>query len=507
VNQFDTIIIGAGHNGLTCANYLARQQQRVLVLEAADVCGGLAACNEFHPGFKAPVASYTLHFAEKIIRDLDLASYGFSEQRLDLVGLAADGNHVTISANQVSGVSDEDRAEVLKFHLLTQKLADMLGPFWLKTVPPIGSSSLSDMLSFAQLGLKIRLLGKQDMQEFLRVVTLPMFDFLAEYIEDKQLAALLSWDALIGTKQAPRSPNNSVLHLLYRMAGNTKPSADIGSLVAALEKSASASGVEIRTAAAVRNIRFTPGDAGLVASGVVLESGEEIHADRIVSSADPKTTFLKLVGAEYLEVEFTNRIDRLRDRGLVSKLSIAVAKLPSFTGVAEPTGRMIIAPDLETIEWAFDDAKYGGVPETPVLEITVPSLHNASLAPDGQHVVSVNIMYTPYDQQESWDSAARSKLLEKTLALLEAKAPGFRDEIIASQLLTPLDLEQQYGVSGGHWHHGDFALDQAIMMRPTHGAAQYKAPISGLYLCGAGTHPAGDLTGMPGHNAAREILP
>jgi phytoene dehydrogenase-like protein len=506
VTQFDTIIVGGGHNGLTCANYLARKNQRVLVLEAADTCGGLAAAREFRTGFKAPVAGHSLHVSERIISDLKLESHGFQSRGMDLMGLSHDGNHITLRGQSVSGVSDEDRAEVRRFFELNQKLANMFGPFWLKTVPRIGNNTFSEMLSFAELGIKMRMLGKEDMQEFLRVITLPMFDYLAEYVESGRLKSLLAWDALIGTKLAPRSPNNSVLHLLYRMAGNTKPTANSLSFISALESAAKENGVQIVTNASVQRIVLSASEKGLIASGVELENGEQIEAARVVSSADPRTTFLKLVGAENLEVEFTGRIDRFRDKGLVSKLHVAMSALPAFTGLDNPNGRMIIAPDLETMEWAFDDAKYGGVPETPVLEVTVPTIDNPDLAPAGQHVLSANIMYTPYDQKEDWDDAAKAKLLDRAMNILEAYAPGLKSKAIGAELLTPKDLEAQYRVSGGHWHHGDFALDQLIMMRPTYGAAQYQTPIAGLHLCGAGTHPAGDLTGMPGHNAAKEIL-
>ena len=315
MTQFDTIIVGGGHNGLTCANYLARKNQRVLVLEAADTCGGLAAAREFRTGFKAPVAGHSLHVSERIISDLKRVSW-FSKSWYGPHGLSHDGNHITLRGQSVSGVSDEDQAEVRRFFELNQKLANMFGPFWLKTVPRIGNNTFSEMLSFAELGLKMRMLGKEDMQEFLRVITLPMFDYLAEYVESGRLKSLLAWDALIGTKLAPRSPNNSVLHLLYRMAGNTKPTANSLSFISALESAAKENGVQIVTNALVQRIVLSASEKGLIASGVELENGEQIEAARLVSSADPRTTFLKLVGAENLEVEFTGRIDRFRDKGI-----------------------------------------------------------------------------------------------------------------------------------------------------------------------------------------------
>ena len=207
-----------------------------------------------------------------------------------------------------------------------------------------------------------------------------------------------------------------------------------------------------------------------------------------------------------LEIGFTNRIRRLRCDGYVAKLHLALNGLPEFSGLANPDGRMIIAPDMDTIEFAFDDAKYGECSKQPVMEIVLPSMHDASLAPAGQHVLSAHVMYAPYRLTGGWNDAARDSFCERAIDTIARYAPGIREQIIHQELLTPLDLERNYGVTGGHWHHTEFALDQALMMRPTYAAAQYSTPLPGLYLCGAGCHPGGDLAGGPGHNAAREIL-
>ncbi|MEM9622039.1 MAG: NAD(P)/FAD-dependent oxidoreductase [Pseudomonadota bacterium] len=513
VNHYDTIVIGAGHNGLVCASYLARNGKRVLVLEAADVCGGLAATHEFHPGFNACVAQYASHLPRRIVEDLKLADYGYQPGRLDLIGLSPGATPLRLSDANLNGAASADLEAYRDYHRLVDKLAQMFQPFWQKTVPPIGNNSLPEILAFAQLGFKIRTLGKEDMQEFFRIIALPMYDLLDEYVSSPLLKAMLSWDGLIGTKQAPRSPNNSVLHLLYRLQGSADVCVNVPGLVNALSGAAEAAGVEIRTGAPVARIQIeaTPGQTSdvtqLAATGVVLENGEQITASQVISNADPKTTFLTLAGAEYLDIEFTNRIARYRDRGMVSKLHLALDGLPAFSGVENPDGRLLLAPDVETIEWAYDNAKYGELPEQPVMELMVPSLHNTELAPAGQHVLSANIMYTPFEVRDGgWTETSRAALLESALTVLEAYAPSIRSQVLGAQLLTPQDLENTYRVSGGHWHHGDFALDQLIMMRPTHGAAQYTTPISGLMLCGAGTHPAGDLTGLPGFNAAREAL-
>ncbi len=508
MTAYDTIILGAGHNGLVCAGYLAKGGQRVLVLEARHACGGLAASYEFHKGFRACLAQHVGHFPDRIVRDLNLAKHGFSPVHAapDLIWLSPDGQHIRLAENRLSGVTQAEQRAYNRYSRLMNRFAAMLAPFWLKTVPPIGHNSLSEMLSFAELGLKLRLLGKDDMREFFRVVTLPMHDLMDEFLTHPGLKAMLSWDGLIGSRQAPRSPNNSVIQLLYRSASNTSKSLEVESLISALCESALERSVEIRTAARVVNIQVEPGSQGLRTLGVQLEDGETICAQRVVSSADPKTTFLKLLGAECLEIEFTNRIQRIRDRGLVSKLHLALDGLPSFTGLENPSGRLILAPDMDSIEYAYDHAKYGDLPDLPVLEITIPSLSNSGLAPEGQHVLSANILYTPYQLRDGWNEAARRLLFDRAMDVLESYAPGLRQRVLGHELLTPLDLEARFNTSGGHWHHGDLALDQLIMMRPTYGAAQYRTPIQGLYLCGAGSHPGGDVTGIPGHNAAKEIL-
>jgi phytoene dehydrogenase-like protein len=504
--DYDSIIIGAGHNGLICAAYLAKAGQKVLVLEAADTVGGLAANHEFHPGFRAPVAHSVNQFPRKIAGDLDLAKHGFgtSTEPLPLVGLGLDGNHVTVNGDSVTGADQGDADAYRTFNARMQRIADALKPFWLKTIPRAAPGKLSEMLTFAQIGLKLRLLGKNEMREFMRIASLPMRDLVDENFDNELLKAVLCWDGLIGSKMAPRSPNNAVLQLLYRMSGGQ--CGEPGDLITALKAAARTSGAEIHTGTPVDRILVEPGTDGLESRGVVLAGGEHIRASRVVSSADPQTTFIGLVGIENLEIQFTNRIRRLRCDGFVAKLHLALNSLPEFTGLGQPDGRLLIAPKMDTIEFAFDHAKYGGCSEDPVIEITLPSLRDASLAPKGQHVLSAHVMYIPYRLKGGWDEKARKALCENAIGAIARYAPGIRDQILHSELLTPADLEREHRVSGGHWHHTEFALDQLLMMRPTYEAAQYSTPLPGLYLCGAGCHPGGDLTGGPGHNAAQEIL-
>jgi len=513
LDRYDSIIIGAGHNGLVCAAYLAQSGQRVLVLEASDTAGGLGASREFHPGFHASVAHSISHFSRKIANDLKLPSHGFKAKAdsLATIGLSANNKHVVVHKGSVSGTGSDDADAYQDYSRLMHRFADALQPFWLKTIPRIGNAGMSDLLTMGHLGLNLRMLGKKDMREFMRIATLPARDLMDEYFDDDLLKATLSWDGLIGSNRAPRSPNGAVLAMLYRMAGESRgahaiPAGGVNGLIESLCASATSSGAEIRCATKVSRVLIDGSANGLVATGVRLADGEHIEADRIVSAADPKQTFLHLVGVEHLDIGFTNRIRRLRCDGYVAKLHLALDGLPEFDGLERTDGRMIIAPDMDTIEFAYDHAKYGELPVRPVVEIVIPSVHDASLAPAGQHVLSAHVMYVPYRLKDGWTDADRDQICERAIDTIAQYAPGIREQILHQEFLTPPDLEQNYRVTGGHWHHTEFAIDQMLMMRPTYEAAQYDTPIPGLFLCGAGCHPGGDIMGGAGHNAAREVL-
>jgi phytoene dehydrogenase-like protein len=513
LDRYDSIIIGAGHNGLVCAVYLAQSGQNVLVLEASDFPGGFAMRREFHPGFHASVAHSLSHFSQQIIGDLDLPSHGFAapSRLLPTIGLSTNAEHVVVREGSLDGAGGDDADAYRDYCRLMHRLADALRPFWLKTIPRIGSTGLTDLMTFAHLGLNVRRLGKKDMQEFLRVASLPARDLMDEFFDDDLVKATLSWDGLVGAKLAPRSPNSAVLTMLYRMAGESRgahaiPAGGVSGLIEALVASATASGVEIKCDSTVGRVLIEGSTDGLVARGVQLLDGQKIEADNVVSAADPKRTFLDLVGVEYLDIGFTNRIRRLRCDGYVAKLHLALNDLPQFEKLDMADGRMIIAPDMDTIEFAFDNAKHGECPDQPVMEIVVPSVHDATLAPNGQHVLSAHVMYVPYRLKGGWTDAARDELCKQSIDTIARYAPSIRDQIIHQEFLTPVDLERDYRVTGGHWHHTEFAMDQMLMMRPTYEAAQYSTPIPGLFLCGAGCHPGGDITGAAGHNAAREVL-
>lgn len=513
MGQYDSIVIGAGHNGLVCAAYLARGGQRVLLLEARGTPGGLAASYEFHPGFHVSPAHSLTHFSARIAGELQLNRHGFKAPPSPLPTIALDpgGSHVTIAGGQLTGVPDEDATAYAEYQRQLRRFAKALSPFWHKTMPRIGAGGLAETMTFAHLGLNIRRLGKHDMQEFLRIASLPARDLMDECFASDLLKAALSWDGLIGGKMAPRSPNGAVLAMLYRMAGESGgahrlPANGLRGLIDALQAAATSAGAELRCDSPVERILVHGDENGLGATGVRLADGNEIRAARVVSATDPQRTFLDLVGVDNLEIDFSNRIRRLRCDGYVGKLHLALDALPEFRGLSRPDGRMIIAPTMDAIEFAFDDAKYGDCPADPVMEVVIPSLHDPSAAPDDRHVLSAHVMYVPYRLRDGWTDAARASMCERAIDTLAAYAPGLRECIAHAEFLTPADLEERFHVTGGHWHHTEFAMDQLLMMRPTYGAAQYATPIPGLFLCSAGSHPGGDLTGAPGRNAAREIL-
>ncbi|MEL7185547.1 MAG: NAD(P)/FAD-dependent oxidoreductase [Pseudomonadota bacterium] len=512
MDRYDSIIIGAGHNGLVCAAYLATAGQRVLVLEAGKSAGGLAADREFHPGFHASVAHSVGHFSSTVAADLKLASHGYAaDATMPLVGLNKNDAPVVVTDGKLEGAGDKDARAYLECNALLQRCASALRPFWQKTMPRIGAKDLGSLVTFGKLGWNLRRLGKDDMHEFMRIASLPARDLMDEYFENELVKSVLSWDGLIGSRMAPRSPNSAILAMLYRLSegslhAHSIPTGGAAGLATALLGAAEAAGVEVRLGTAVDKVQIEGSETGLCAAGVTLADGSTIAADRVISSADPQTTFFKLVGVQHLEIGFTNQVQRLRCNGYVAKLHLALDGLPEFSGVDQPDGRMIIAPTMDSIEFAFDDSKYGEASREPVLEVVMPSVHDNELAPDGKHVLSAHVMYVPRELKGGCTDAARNQVRERAIDTIADYAPGIRSLILHSELLTPADLERQYRVTGGHWHHTEFAMDQLLMMRPTYGAAQYGSPIPGLHLCGAGSHPGGDLVGAAGHNAAHEVL-
>jgi phytoene dehydrogenase-like protein len=345
------------------------------------------------------------------------------------------------------------------------------------------------------------------MREFLRVGGINIYDVLNECFTDERLKAAIAVDAVLGHHMGPRTPT-TVLTYLQRIAGENHaplrmPAGGMGRISNVLVSAAAAFGVKIRTNSPVRRVIVEDG----VASGVFLESGEEIAADLVVSNADAKTTFLDLVGAPELDAMFVHRITKTRCEGNVAKLHLALSAMPKVTGLSKEQlgNRLLIAPDVRYVEHAFNHAKYGEYSAMPVMEITIPSLTDTSLAPGFHHVMSISASFAPYELKEGWEGQ-REKFADCLLSILEQYFPGLGALVLARELLTPVDIEREYRVSGGHWHHGEMTIDQSFMMRPVHGAAQYDTPVDNLFLCGAAAHPGGGVSGIPGHNAAQRIL-
>jgi phytoene dehydrogenase-like protein len=509
------VIIGAGHNGLVAAAYLARAGRKVTLLEASGRVGGAAITREFAPGFKVSACAHLSYSLDaRIAKELGLAGHGLRTARANLrtVALHAGGEALVINGGQLESgsVPDGDRAALAGYHANILKFARMLGKQHNRKPPRLLGGGRSEALGAAMLGLDIRMLGRESMREFLRIVGINVWDVLEESFESALLKGALAMDGVLGGNLAPRS-NNSVLHLLQRMSGIASgvaggmslPEGGLGSVSDALASAAKAAGVTIRTSCPVARIMVE----GERASGIELENGEKIAAGTVVSNADPVRTFLQLLGARHLETGFVHRVRHIRTKGMAAKLHLALDALPAFTGVKpELAGeRLVIAPDLQYIESAYDQAKYGECSENPALEITIPSVHDKTLAPAGRHVLSAVVQYAPFDARASGD-AARAAFLDRTLAVLERYSPGLRRHVIASEMLLPTDIERTFRITGGHWHHGEFALDQMLMLRPVPGAAQYRTPVAGLFLCGAGCHPGGGVMGSPGRNAADAVI-
>jgi phytoene dehydrogenase-like protein len=517
-NRFDAIVVGAGHNGLVTASYLAKGGLKTIVVEANERPGGAAMTREFAPGFRTSAVAHLLHALHpRVIRDLGLESHGLratqhpvgtaallpGRGRVDLNGDAA------ATAASIGKVSRADAEAYPRVMARLVWLSSALGDFLLRTPPSPapGSNDFQTKLALGMFALKLRMLGRKDMLELSRILTINVADLANDFFESDAIKGLLSLEATLGVYLGPRSPN-TVFNLLYRLSsfgrnglgGFYLPAGGMGSVIDALVKSATASGVTIRTGAPVDRLLIEKETV----TGVVLPSGEEIRAPIVASSADPQRTLLHLVPPGNLDIEFSKRIRHLRMNGCVAKMHLALEGLPDM--LKSSGGRVVVAPSIDHVERAFDCAKYGRVSDKPALEIVIPSLRDPSLAPPGKHVLSVLYQYAPYRLRNTPPDQGRAQVYERGLDLLEQAAPGTRNLVSAAETLTPHDLESQFGLSGGQWHQGEVTLDQVFFLRPAASCQRYRMPIPGLWLCGAGAHPGGNVSGAAGANAAREIL-
>ena len=517
-NRYDAAIVGAGHNGLVAATYLAKAGLKVVVLEANEQTGGAAVTRSFAPGFKVSSVAHLLHALHpRVSADLGLNKFGLGEacRPVGTTAMLPGGGRIDIAADSVTTsasiarFSPADAAAYAPVMARLTRLASALGGFLLKTPPSpmIGANDFSTKISLGLFALQLRLLGKKDLLELARILTMNASDLAQDLFESDIVKGLLAFDATLGVYLGPRSPN-TVFNLLYRLSSFGRhgmgalhlPMGGMGAVAGALTKAAEAAGVEIRTRTRVDHVLIEKETA----AGVVLAGGEEIRAAIVASSADPQRTLLKLIEPGFLDAQFCKRIRHLRMNGCVAKLHLALDGLPEAW--ATSAGRIVVAPAIDHVERAFDCAKYGRVADRPALEVVIPSMTDPSLAPTGKHVASVLFQYAPYRLRETTPEAARRQVAERALALLAETAPDLPRRLLASEVLTPQDLESQFGLTGGQWHHGEVTLDQMFFLRPAGQFQRYRMPIPGLWLCGAGAHPGGNVSGAAGANAAREIL-
>ena len=506
--RYDAIIIGAGHNGLVCAGLLAKAGKRVLVLEENDQVGGASVTRSFADGYSVSSCAHLLYQLQPVVcKELGI-DIDFAATDMETIALSQDGNHLRLAAGKVTGVSETDAREYGEFIQRTSRFADMLQKYYNRTPPRLANFSRSDLITLGKLGFDLRFgLGKEAMGEFMRLIGMNIYDEMQECFESPLLKGAISLDAVLGTHLGPRSPN-TYLTFLHRMIGNhgnaSQPVGGMGAVTAALANAATGNGAEIRTGAKVKQVVVENGRV----TGVELDSGETADSWTVVSNADPYTTIMQLVHAKHFETGFIRRVSNIRAKGNAAKLHLALDGLPDFKGLDKKDfgERILIAGGIDDVERAFNPAKYGQCSTSPVMEISFPSFRDPSLAPTGKHVLSAIVQYVPYELRDGWNDAAREAFLKTTIDTIAKYAPDLPGRITASELLTPVDIEREYHMRGGHWHHAELTLDQFMFTRPAAGAAQYATPLEGLYLCGAGSHPGGGVMGSAGRNAARVIL-
>ncbi len=521
--DYDAIVVGAGHNGLVTACYLARAGLRVLVLERRYVVGGACVTEETFPGFRVSTAAYVNSlFREEIVRELRLAEYGFEvlarqpssftpflDGRSLLLGSDADLNR-----REISKFSARDAERYPLYEAMLDRVAAFVEPTITATPPNVLRPGVRDLWSLLTLGRSFSRLGAAA-SDAVEILTGSARDLLDRWFESDELKATLATDAIIGAMASPSMPGTGYV-LLHHVMGETGGKrgtwgyvrGGMGGLTRALAGAAGDLGVDIRCDAEVSRILVRAGRV----TGVALASGDEYRAPIVASNADARVTFRRLLGAGELPAEFVAAVDRISYESASLKINVALAELPSFRacpGVEagpQHRGTIHVCPGLDYIERAYDDAKYGRPSERPVLECTIPSVVDPTVAPPGRHLMSIFVQYAPYAlRASSWDDIG-DRFADRCFDLLDEYAPNFRRAVLARQVLTPLDLERTFNLTGGNIFQGAMTPGQLFSFRPVPGYAGYRTPLKGLYLCGAAAHPGGGVMGAPGWNAAREIL-
>src|SRR5438067_1975264 len=519
--KYDAIIIGGGHNGLVTAAYLARAGKKVLVLERRHVLGGAAVTEEVFPGFKFSVCSYVVSLLRpEIIRDLDLPRHGLEILPLDGTFTPMPNGDYLWRVNdhgkthrEIARHSKLDAEAYDEFGKAMQAMCRFVKPI-LSMVPPDPSTlSPRELMKLLFIGKRFQGLDSEDKYNQVQLMTMSAVDFLDQWFETDVLKATMSASGIIGTFLGVRSPGTAYV-LLHHYMGEIDGAfrswglsrGGTGAISNAIADAAREAGAEVRTEAPIAKIILKNGRA----KGVVLENGDEIYADIISSSVDPRLTFMKMVGEQHLPEDFVADIKRYKFRGSSGKVNLALDALPNFKSLpgAGPhlRGAVSISPSVDYMERAYDDAKYGRYSRRPYIDIVIPTLTDPSIAPPGKHVMSCFVQYAPYKLKEgTWDEK-REAFGDTVIETIAEHAPNLKNIIVGRQVITPLDLEREWGLTEGNIFQGELSLEQLFFLRPVPGWAQYRTPIQGLYMCGSATHPGGGIMGAAGPLAARQIL-
>ena len=528
--SLDAILIGGGHNGLVCAAYLAKAGLKVSVLERRDVVGGAAVTEEFHPGFRNSVAAYTVSLLQpKVIADLDLHAHGLKivQRKLNNFLPLPDGRYLITGGGrtqaEVAKFSPRDAERLPEYERRLETIADVLRALALEPPPNVTDGGwwkgVPELLRAGRLGKRLHKLDASLRQELLDLFAISAGEYLDRFFESAPIKAVFGFDGIVGNYASPYTPGSAyvLLHHVFGEVNGVKGAwghalGGMGAITQAMAKSAMAAGVEIRTRCGVREILVERGRA----VGVVTEKGEMLRARNVVANVNPKLLYERLLDPAVVPAPVRERMANWRCGSGTFRMNVALSTLPRFTCLPEDADRsggdhltagIIMAPSLDYMDRAYLDAREHGWSKNPIVEMLIPSTLDDSLAPKGTHVASLFCQHVAptLSDGRSWDDH-REEVADLMIATVDRYAPGFRDSVLGRQIKSPLDLERDFGLLGGDIFHGALSLNQLFSARPMLGYADYRGALPGLYLCGAGTHPGGGVTGAPGHNAARAIL-